>query len=106
MCVVRLVGSTGPALGDRLDCLDDTPLLDIKPYFALDRRRCRRRWSAGTPTGKGLTKGVNGRAADQGAIRTSTVSQGSPPCPPGLSGLAKNSLISVICQRARVFTEP
>jgi tRNA-Thr(GGU) m(6)t(6)A37 methyltransferase TsaA len=35
MSVVRLVGVEGPRLSVvGLDCLDDTPLLDIKPYFA------------------------------------------------------------------------
>jgi tRNA-Thr(GGU) m(6)t(6)A37 methyltransferase TsaA len=35
MSVVRLVGIEGTALQViGLDCLDDTPLLDIKPYFA------------------------------------------------------------------------
>jgi tRNA-Thr(GGU) m(6)t(6)A37 methyltransferase TsaA len=35
MSVVRLVGVDGPRLSViGLDCLDDTPLLDIKPYFA------------------------------------------------------------------------
>ena len=35
MSVVRLVGVEGPRLSVvGLDCLDETPLLDIKPYFA------------------------------------------------------------------------
>jgi tRNA-Thr(GGU) m(6)t(6)A37 methyltransferase TsaA len=35
MSVVRLVGVAGTRLSVvGLDCLDDTPLLDIKPYFA------------------------------------------------------------------------
>ncbi len=35
MSVVRLVGVDGSRLSViGLDCLDDTPLLDIKPYFA------------------------------------------------------------------------
>ena len=35
MSVVRLVGVDGNRLSVvGLDCLDDTPLVDIKPYFA------------------------------------------------------------------------
>jgi tRNA-Thr(GGU) m(6)t(6)A37 methyltransferase TsaA len=35
MSVVRLVGIEGPILSVvGLDCLDNTPLLDLKPYFA------------------------------------------------------------------------
>jgi tRNA (Thr-GGU) A37 N-methylase len=35
MSVARLVGVDGARLSVvGLDCLDDTPLLDIKPYFA------------------------------------------------------------------------
>jgi len=35
MSVVRLVGVEGPKLSVvGLDCLDNTPLLDLKPYFA------------------------------------------------------------------------
>jgi tRNA (Thr-GGU) A37 N-methylase len=35
MSVVRLVGVEGTRLSVvGLDCLDDTPLVDIKPYFA------------------------------------------------------------------------
>ena len=35
MSVVRLIGIDGPTLSVvGLDCLDDTPLLDLKPYFA------------------------------------------------------------------------
>ena len=35
MSVVRLVGVEGTRLSVvGLDCLDDTPLIDIKPYFA------------------------------------------------------------------------
>jgi tRNA-Thr(GGU) m(6)t(6)A37 methyltransferase TsaA len=35
MSVVRLVGVEGPRLSVvGLDCLDNTPLLDLKPYFA------------------------------------------------------------------------
>jgi tRNA (Thr-GGU) A37 N-methylase len=35
MSVVRLVGVEGTKLSVvGLDCLDNTPLLDIKPYFA------------------------------------------------------------------------
>jgi tRNA (Thr-GGU) A37 N-methylase len=35
MSVVRLLGVDGTKLSVvGLDCLDDTPLLDIKPYFA------------------------------------------------------------------------
>src|SRR6476646_1604248 len=56
LSVVRLVGVDGPRLSViGLDCLDDTPLLDIKPYFAstdavsdavvgwhADRKSCRK----------------------------------------------------------------
>jgi tRNA (Thr-GGU) A37 N-methylase len=35
MSVVRLVGIEGTSLSVvGLDCLDDTPVLDLKPYFA------------------------------------------------------------------------
>ncbi len=35
MSVVRLIGVDGTKLSVvGLDCLDDTPLLDLKPYFA------------------------------------------------------------------------
>jgi tRNA (Thr-GGU) A37 N-methylase len=35
MSVVKLLGVTGGKLAVRgLDCLDGTPLIDIKPYFA------------------------------------------------------------------------
>jgi len=48
MSVVRLSRVEGTKLSVvGLDCLDETPLLDIKPYFRLDRCGCRRRgWLA------------------------------------------------------------
>ena len=48
MSVVRLVRVDGNKLTVvGLDCLDGTPLLDIKPYFA-STDACRMRWWAGT----------------------------------------------------------
>ena len=41
-----------------LDCLDGTPLLDIKPYFASTDAYCRRRSSAGTRREKVACNGL------------------------------------------------
>ena len=49
MSVVRLLKVEGAKLSVvGLDCLDGTPLLDIKPYFASTDCGARTPWSAGT----------------------------------------------------------